>query len=813
MPGKSLYKFFVSIVLPSIMAILLFVITFFVVIIPQFEKNLLNAKKETIKELTQSAWSVLEEHRQEVADSMLTEGEAKIKAAHQIGKMRYGSARKDYFWITDMRPYMIMHPYRKELINKNLSEYIDSRGNKLFVDAASLVDEKGEGFINYYWQWKDDTTRVVPKLSYVKGFADWGWIIGTGIYLEDVRAEITYLKNRLRLISVVIVLIIILIWVYVIRQSLRIENRRRAAERNLRLSRQKYKSLVEASTDGTLMVVNDEIIYHNVKFRKLLERNVNEKLDLNFDALFSEKWNRIKESIKQPDKSQSVEVQLIISPKKSKEVVLTISKVDYSGSEGYIVIVKDVTTERQINKETQELARELQLPILNMSRPIKGSIQPLLTISYESTVQEVAILMKRHQSRVVFVTAGGQIVGVVSDADIPNRFVAAGKAFNTQASEIMTAPVEYIEDTAPLYKAVIKCWKTSASHLLVKDNEGKPVGVVDKMQLLDFQQNHLGYLSKEIYEAETIDKLVELHKRVPVLVKALLDSGSRAANITYVNSFVADAIHHRVIELAIEAIGEPPCEFCFMVMGSEGRMEETLYTDQDNAIIFEDNDHAKAYFDDLANRVTNDLHKIGYNRCKGDVMASNTKWCQPLTVWKKYFEDWTQSPDPQNILDSSIFFDFRCVYGNMQLSEMLRYHLKTLTPKNGLFFYHMSQSLNRFKIAIESETLDLKKVLFPLVASIRIYSLHFQLASTNTNSRLGQLAEKLERLDVREIKYIYDFLTQKRLEIQTNAIMNHEPPDNMLDLNTLTKAERKLLDHSIAKINELLNELNLEFAR
>ncbi len=816
MPHNSLYKFFVSIVLPSIMAILLFVITFFVVIIPQFEKNLMNAKKETIRELTQSAWSVLKEHHDNYKDSLVALDEAKKKAAHQIEKMRYGPARKDYFWITDQQPRMIMHPYRQELIGRDLINYEDSHGKKLFVEAVKLVEENSDGFIDYYWQWKDDTTRIVPKLSYVKGFEPWGWVIGTGIYLEDVRREIAHLKNRLLLISAGIIVIIILIWIYVIRQSLRLEKRRRVAEQNLRLSRQKYKSLVEASTDGTLMIVNNEIIYHNLKFRKLANLTDGHSLQASFNQLFDQQWEEIKSSMAEPDKSYSIEAKLMLTDKSSKDVVLTISKVDYAGAEGYIVIVKDVTADRQINRESQELARELQLPILNMSKPINTHVKKHQTVSFEASVQDVAKLMKKNKTSCVFVTAGSQIVGIITEKDIRNRQVAEGKAYSASVSEIMTAPVIFIEHTAPLYKAVIKSWQHNVSHLLVKNHSGDPIGVISKAELLDFQQNSLGYLAKEIYEAETVETLIQLYQRVPVVVQALLESGSRASNITYVNSFVADAIHQRVIELAIESMGEPPVEFCFMVMGSEGRMEETLYTDQDNAIIYEDNqqsEEVETYFQYFAKKINDDLHQIGYNRCKGNIMAGNPRWCQPLSAWRNYFTDWTQSPEPQNILDSSIFFDFRCIYGKSQFTEMLSDHLNKLTPKNGLFFYHMSQSLNRFKPAIESETIDLKKIIFPFVAAVRIYSLHYQFRATNTISRLNQFAEKMQRIDAQELIYIYNFLTQKRLEIQISAIMNHVLPDNVLDLTTLTGAERKLLDYSIAKINELLSGLNMDFVR
>jgi len=189
MNARDLRKFFLSIVLPSILAISLFIISFYVIIIPSFEKNMMESKKEMISELTNSAWSLIDEYYNEYRDGHIGREEAMQLAASRIGKMRYGDEEKDYFWITDMRPFMVMHPYRQELNGTDLSDYKDPQGKRLFVDAAEIVSENGEGYIDYIWQWKDDTTLIVPKLSYVKGFPQWEWIIGTGIYLEDVKRK------------------------------------------------------------------------------------------------------------------------------------------------------------------------------------------------------------------------------------------------------------------------------------------------------------------------------------------------------------------------------------------------------------------------------------------------------------------------------------------------------------------------------------------------------------------------------------------------------------------------------------------------
>ena len=120
----------------------------------------------------------------------MTREQAQREAAARIELLRYGDEGKDYFWITDMHPTMVMHPYLPELDGQDLTNYEDQRGKTLFVAFVEAVRENGSGFVDYYWQWKDDPDRIVPKLSYVEEFEPWQWVIGTGIYIEDVNAAI-----------------------------------------------------------------------------------------------------------------------------------------------------------------------------------------------------------------------------------------------------------------------------------------------------------------------------------------------------------------------------------------------------------------------------------------------------------------------------------------------------------------------------------------------------------------------------------------------------------------------------------------------
>ncbi|MCG8697960.1 MAG: cache domain-containing protein, partial [Bacteroidales bacterium] len=172
---------------------------------------MMNGKKEMISELTHTAWSLLDEYNNEYENGTFTLEEAQQLASRKIERIRYGTDNKDYFWLITKEPKMVMHPYRFELIDSNLINYKDPNGKQLFVESVAIANKQGEGFVDYMWQWKDDSTRIVPKLSYVKGFEPWNWVVGTGIYLEDVKTEIKQLKNRLLRVSLLITLVIAVI--------------------------------------------------------------------------------------------------------------------------------------------------------------------------------------------------------------------------------------------------------------------------------------------------------------------------------------------------------------------------------------------------------------------------------------------------------------------------------------------------------------------------------------------------------------------------------------------------------------------------
>lgn len=824
-------KFFLVIILPSVLAIVLFIVSIYMVIIPQFEKNSMERKKEMIRELTQTAWSLINEYDQEVKKGEISMAEARVLASAKIEQMRYGNEGKDYFWITDFRPVMIMHPYRQELNDTDLNNYKDPQGKKLFVEAVDIVTKSGEGFIDYFWQWKDEQNRIVPKLSYVKAYPEWGWILGTGIYLEDVKAEISKLKGHLLRISLLITLVIVLTLLFVIRQSLNIENRRKSAEEKLKLSREKYKALVQASTEGTLMIINDKIVFSNLRFSKMAGYGESEIYSKRFDELFETKLKQLSAGFDNPQKSLNIETRLICNGQTRREVVVTASKINFAGENGIIVVIKDPNKLEKIEKQTEQLNYELQTSLLLMNQPVKHFVSNFISCGIDSTIKGAAELMNRKNKKVIFVKQNDRIIGVIDDKDFRSRVFAQGLNEHELVTEIMSSPVASIHDDALLYEALHKFSQQKVSHLAVKNRSGEIIGAIGNKEVLEIQQNSLSHLINEIGLAEDILQLKQIYLRVPVLVNALIESGDKAQNITRLNTSVSDAITQRVISLAIETTGNAPCKFAFMALGSEGRMEQTLLTDQDNAIIFENVKAEKIqevqnYFQKLAKSINKSLDFIGYNYCKGEVMAQNPKWTQPFVVWEKYFSSWIDNSDPQSILDSSIFFDFRCVYGDEELTDKLRDFVINYSENKAVFFYHLAQSIIKIKLPVslfgniksEQETdgdqlVDLKKTLMPISGFVRIYAIRNKLKETNTPANINALFENkvISKTQFDKLIISYNYLMMLRFSIQTNQLLSNNVPDNRLDISKLTDIEIATLKKIFSEIGQLQTQLGFDF--
>jgi CBS domain-containing protein len=369
-------------------------------------------------------------------------------------------------------------------------------------------------------------------------------------------------------------------------------------------------------------------------------------------------------------------------------------------------------------------------------------------------------------------------------------------------------------------------------HLGVTDIEDKIVGIISNRDILTAQGQSPVFLIREISTAKNMEEIIDRHNKLPKQIKSLINSGASAKNLTRFITTVSDTILRKILSFTLEKMGPPPARFVFMVLGSEGRNEQTLKTDQDNAIVYEDvsknlEPAARSYFLKFGEMACNLLDEAGYAFCTGEVMAKNPKWCQPLSAWKRYFSKWIHAAEAEDLLQASIFFDFRGGYGNMSLIENLRMYLFASLEGWSGFFRHLTENALYFKpplgffrnFVVESKgehrnKFDIKSAMTPIVDFARIYALKNKIEETNTLERLYQLQIKnvLKRQEFEELEKAYSFLLQLRFVRQVTAIVDENiNPDNYINPKELTRIEQKMLKEIFTRVENFQSKIDFDF--
>ncbi|MFH1156570.1 MAG: DUF294 nucleotidyltransferase-like domain-containing protein [Pseudomonadota bacterium] len=458
----------------------------------------------------------------------------------------------------------------------------------------------------------------------------------------------------------------------------------------------------------------------------------------------------------------------------------------------------------------------------------------LVTCSHDTTIKEAAKTMTQHRISSIFVKdPNGVIDGIVTDNDIRSRVVATGFDIRKPAREIMSFPLKSIRYDAQIFEAYTMIMQDRLKHLPLRDIRGNIIGVITDKDLIAAQGDSPYLLIREIHSAGSIETIMRIHKRLPEILRILIQSGAKAGNLSKLVTAVSDAILKRIIQFAVDTLGDPPCRFAFMVMGSEGRAEQTLKTDQDNAIIYEtifeehEHDRIRDYFLRLGNLICTWLDKAGFAFCEGNNMAKNPQWCQPIDVWKGYFHDWVRKADPEDLLRASIFFDFKGAWGDRELvNELKDFLFKSLQGWSG-FFRSLTENALYFKppigffrnIVVESkgehkDSFDIKRAMLPIVDFARIYALKNNIRETNTLSRLYQVytQQVLTQQEYDDVDQAYNYLLQLRFVRQVAAVVDEKKePNNFCNPDTLSRLDQTMLKEIFKRIEKLQLKLSLEF--
>jgi CBS domain-containing protein len=476
--------------------------------------------------------------------------------------------------------------------------------------------------------------------------------------------------------------------------------------------------------------------------------------------------------------------------------------------------------------------KEEQLQVFNQS--VASIYSPKAVFcDAEISIQAAADRMRREKSSFLIVRRKDrQPSGIVTERDLTRKVIAAGADTQLPVAGIMSTPLKTVPRQARVFEAILDMMRSDIRHLAVTDADGAVVGVLSNREIISAQGQSPLFLLREIIEAEAMDTIIAKQRQVPGMIRGLITNGANAQNVTRFITTISDAILNKVMAFTLERMGPPPTRFAFMILGSEGRSEQTLKTDQDNAIVYadggDDDDRGVGdYFLEYGKVACKLLDEAGYAFCEGDVMAQNPRWCRPLSAWKEYFTSWIRAGEPEDLLQASIFFDFRTGFGDRALVAALRSHLFGSLGGWSGFFRNMTENALHFKppigffrnFVVESKgehrnAFDIKRAIMPIVDFARIYALQHKIEETNTLERLTQLrlSNVLSSMEFEELEKAYSFLMQLRFERQvTAAIDEGSSPDNYINPKKLTSIEQTTLREIFKRVEKFQSKLSFDF--
>lgn len=457
-------------------------------------------------------------------------------------------------------------------------------------------------------------------------------------------------------------------------------------------------------------------------------------------------------------------------------------------------------------------------------QPIKYTQNPI-TASPTDIVKFVAQTMASSKIGSMIIHENRKPIGIVTDKDLRSKIATGLYSIDVTIDKIMSSPVITVADNLSIAEAQIMMLKHNVSHLCVtKDgtNDSEITGIITEHDIVVAQANNPGVLLKQSKRAQKSADLKEVREKLTDLIQHSLDKNVPINHITSIVGEINLAITKRAIELALDKMETPPpAQFAWMNMGSQGRKEQLLLTDQDNAIVFEDVPEekynvVKKYFLELAEKVTKTLNKVGYEYCPAEMMASNPLWCKSVNDWQQQFKGWINSPGEKGILMCTIFFDYDFVYGNEDLVDAISNTIQEETNDNQLFFAYLGADalknppplgfFRQFLVESDGEhkdTFDLKgRALMPLIDAARILSLSKRIKNvSNTISRYSKLAE-LEPQNAPIYEACADAFAEL-LKFRTEEGLKNENDGRYLNLSELSKLDKVKLKNDFQPINDI----------
>ena len=484
------------------------------------------------------------------------------------------------------------------------------------------------------------------------------------------------------------------------------------------------------------------------------------------------------------------------------------------------------------------------MPAWTIEGALRGVARPApLTVGPETSLRALierflTSVDPRADAAVVIDPASQLPLGVLTALDVLRLLAVDGLSPETPVVTVMTAGISVLPVDAPIQRAATLMARAAARHLVLVDPEGRFAGLVAQSDLYNLYASPVDRLVKAIGDAPDIDSLAIQAGEVRQLARQLLAGGVVADAVCHWISTLNDLLALRVIDLVEPRFNLPLVPWCWMLFGSEGRFEQTLYTDQDNGILFvpearpgvdpeAEIETLRQQFLPFAQAVNQALDRCGFPLCSGQIMASNPRWCLSLAEWQDRFRHWMRNPEPEALLNASIFFDFRSLYGPEEPVRQLHQTLAdeaaafplclrlmvenalSIEPPLGTWW-----STFRYDEAAHPKAIDLKKYGSRLFVDVaRVLALAEGVEASGTVLRLREVAARAG-WPVGEVEGFIDAfyeLQRLRLTHQAGLVAPDESVENCIRPDDLNEITRHRLRESLRQAKQLQQRVRLRW--
>ena len=525
--------------------------------------------------------------------------------------------------------------------------------------------------------------------------------------------------------------------------------------------------------------------------------------------------------IKNYSKNSFVAIEESICYALKKDVFMNILRTNQQLENYFFQSISDKLNNNILHEKNKDMAN------IMIAKVKDAKVHKAVIVDSTKTIFEAATIIKQEKIPTLLLKDEAGEIYIVTDSDFRQKVILNRMSFDEEVVKIASKGLVYINEDDFLFNAQLQMAKHGLKRVVVKNDEDKIVGILDQISLSSFFATNTFAVSNQIINAETLEELKEASHSFIKIIKSLNAKGVKIEFISKLINQLNKKLLDKLYKLLApkELLGKS----CLVVMGSEGRAEQILRTDQDNALIIADDcEIDKDKLNEFTKHFTETLVDFGFPRCDGNIMVSNPYWCRSMSEFKELIFEWINEPSGDHFMNIAIFYDALCVSGDIQMIKELKNYMFKISSNSQSFYTNFAKVISSFDVPLgffdgfvfnskdenHKNEIDIKRGgIFILVQGIRSLSIENTILNTNTIKRINALKDKqiLDNESAKELIMAFNFLTSLKLKSNLEKLDRKEKIDNYINPNNLSTMEKDLLKDSFKIVNKLKKKLEFHF--